>query len=87
LPPELFWAKSCEASFGASWDLMTRLSSGCWVDPRRAEIASRSFSIAERVLELETAMTTESLPFAKRILTDTAPRLAGSSEISNSFTA
>jgi hypothetical protein len=66
---------------------MTKFSIGCSVDPSRAAIAPRSFSIAARVLELETPMTTDSLPFASRIFTDTAPRLAGSSDISSSFTA
>lgn len=50
-------------------------------------IASRWLSIAESVLELETPMTIDSLPFASRIFTERAPRLAGSSDISSSFTA
>lgn len=50
-------------------------------------IASRSLSIAASVLELETPMTIDSLPFASRIFTERAPRLAGSSDISSSFTA
>lgn len=66
---------------------MTKLSSGCCVEPRLAVIALRSFSMAVSVLELEALMTIDSFPLASRIFTESAPRLTGSSDISNSFTA
>lgn len=49
-------------------------------------MAWRSLSIACRVDGLAAPMTTVSLPFASRILMETAPRSAGSSAITSSLT-
>jgi hypothetical protein len=49
-------------------------------------MASRSLSIASRVEARAAPMTTVNLPFASRILIETAPSSAGSSAISSSLT-
>ena len=82
MPLELDGADSC----AESWDRMIKPAGGCAPEPSRSAIAPRSFSIAASVLGLATPMTIDSLPSAKRILSETAPRLAGSSEISSSLT-